>query len=271
MKQYFLVLTICTMATSISCGQNLNDADVIIETSYGNIAIKLYDETPLHRDNFLKLAREGFYDDLIFHRVINEFMIQGGDPESKNASAEQALGGGGPGYQVDAEIVYPKYFHKKGALAAARTDDQINPQRKSSGSQFYIVQGKVYTNEEVDAMEQSMIQRQSQTIVNKYFEPYREEYMKLHAANDVQAMQKMQEQVMKEAADELEALKSFKMPDQIREAYTTVGGTPRLDDAYTVFGEVVDGLDVVDKIAAVATGAQNRPLQNVVMKMKLVK
>ena len=268
MKQYFLVLTICTVATSISCGQQIpKDADVVIETTYGNIAIKLYDETPLHRDNFIKLAKEGFYDDLIFHRVINEFMIQGGDPDSKGSTPEQPLGSGGPGYQIDAEIVYPKYFHKKGALAAARTN---NPERKSSGSQFYIVQGKVYSNEEVEMEEQSMIQRQSQAVVNKYFEPHREAYIRLQTANDAEGMEKMRDMIMNEAAAELEALKSYKLPAEIREAYTTVGGTPRLDDAYTVFGEVIDGLDVIDKIAAVETGAQDRPLKNVVMKIKVV-
>jgi len=200
-------------------GASLKEPKVLIETSMGNILVKLYDETPLHRDNFIKLVREGFYDGLIFHRVINGFMIQGGDPESKNAEPGKSLGTGGPGYTVDAEIVYPKCFHKKGALAAARMGDQINPEKKSSGSQFYIVQGNVYSNEQIDMLEQRQ---------------------------------------------------NTKFSNEIREAYTTVGGTPHLDDAYTVFGEVIEGLDVIDKIAAVKTGRQDRPVENVTMKMKIV-
>ena len=271
MKQYFLIMTICLAASSTSCGQNRSNADVVIKTNYGDILIKLYDDTPLHRDNFIKLVSDGFYDDLIFHRVINEFMIQGGDPESKGASPGTSLGQGGPGYTIDAEIVYPKYFHKKGALAAARTADQVNPERKSSGSQFYIVQGKVYSNEELDMMEQNMIRNKNQAIVMKYLEPHREEYARMQAANDGEGMRKMQEQIMNAAADELEELRSFKLPAEIREAYTTIGGTPHLDDAYTVFGEVIEGLDVIDKIAAVETGAQNRPIKDIVINMTIVK
>ena len=271
MKQYILILTLCTVASSTACGQHHKDADIVIKTGYGDIAIKLYDDTPLHRDNFIKLAREGFYDGLIFHRVIKDFMIQGGDPESKDAAPEKMLGQGGPGYQIDAEIMYPKFFHKKGALAAARTGDQINPERKSSGSQFYIVQGKVYTDAELDMLEQNIIRNQTQTVVMKYFEPHRNKYIELQSANDAEGMQKLQEQVLNEAAEEMEALKSYKLPADVREAYKTIGGTPQLDDAYTVFGEVVEGLDVIDKIAEVEKGAQDRPLKNVVMKMIVVK
>ena len=177
---------------------------------------------------------------------------------------------GGPGYNVDAEIVYPQFFHKKGALAAARTGDQMNPQRKSSGSQFYIVHGRVYTHEEVDQLEQSIISRQSQLVFGKYAQPHIEEFIRMQAANDTEGIQKLQEQVLKEAAEELEALRSYKIPDDLREAYTTIGGTPHLDDAYTVFGEVVEGFEVIDRIASVETNASDRPLQDVVMKMKIV-
>lgn len=284
MKRYFFIMALfATLASTTGCAQNqkkdkkgkvssetsldVKEQRVIIETSMGNIVIKLYDGTPLHRDNFLKLAESGFYDELIFHRVINNFMIQGGDPESKNAEPNKMLGSGDPGYLIDAEIVYPKYFHKKGALAAARTN---NPQKKSSGSQFYIVQGKVYTNEEVDMMEQSVINQKTQTIMRKYMEPHREVYMRLQQTGDSEGMKKLQEEVMKEASGELELIEAFKIPEEVRTAYTTIGGTPHLDDAYTVFGEVVEGLDVIDKIAAVETNGQDRPLQNVVMKMKVV-
>jgi len=272
MKHYFFMVALCAMVASNSgCAQNSGNERVVIETSFGNIVIKLYDETPLHKENFLKLAKSGFYDDLIFHRIIKEFMIQGGDPESKNAEQGKQLGMGGPGYTIKAEINYPKFFHKKGALSAARTGDQINPQRESSGSQFYIVQGKVYTNEELDMMEQSIIQRQSQSIIRKYMEAHRETFTKLQQAADNDGIQKLYEQILEEASGEIALVESYKMPEEVRKAYSTVGGTPHLDDAYTVFGEVVEGFDVIDKIAAVETGAQDRPIKNVVMKMRVVK
>ena len=277
MKRYFLVMTIiATLATTSGCAQTstkekpVKEQKVLIETSMGNIVIKLYDDTPLHRDNFIKLVKSGFYNDLIFHRVINSFMIQGGDPDSKNAEQGKSLGQGGPEYQIDAEIFYPKHFHKKGALAAARTSDQINPERKSSGSQFYLVQGKVYTNEELDNMEKSIIMQKSQSIQGKYMQSHRDEYMRLQQSGDSEGMKRLQEQIMQEASGELALIEAYKIPEEVKKAYTTVGGTPHLDDAYTVFGEVIEGLDVIDKIAAVKTNNQDRPLENIVMKMKLV-
>ena len=191
---------------------------VLISTELGDIKIKLYDETPLHRDNFLKLVSEKYLDSTLFHRVINQFMIQGGDPDSKHAIAGSLLGNGGPSYTIPAEF-RKGIYHKKGALAAAREGDQVNPTKASSGSQFYIVQGKVYTVEELNMFAQRM---------GKTFSP-----------------------------------------EQIK-TYTTIGGTPHLDDNYTVFGEVIKGLDVIDKIASVATDKNNRPLQNIPMTVKLV-
>lgn len=192
---------------------------VKITTDYGDIVLKLYNETPLHRDNFLKLVEDGYYEDLLFHRVIKDFMIQGGDPNSRGAEAGEPLGNGGPGYTVPAEIV-AGLFHKKGALAAARLGDRMNPERASSGSQFYIVQGKVWTPEELDMMEQQ---------------------------------------------------RGLAFSPEQRQAYTTIGGTPHLDGGYSVFGEVVEGLEVVGKIAAVQTGAADRPVQDVKMKIEIVK
>jgi peptidyl-prolyl cis-trans isomerase B (cyclophilin B) len=199
--------------------------DVLMQTSMGDMIFRLSDSTPLHRDNFLKLVKQNFYDSLLFHRVINNFMIQAGDPNSKNAPSRQPLGSGSTGYTVPAEF-RTTLFHKKGAIAAARTGDDVNPQKASSGSQFYIVQGKKFTDGGLDSLE------------------------------------KMQ-------------LKERKIPVDQRETYKTVGGTPHLDQGYTVFGEVVSGLEIVDKIAAVATsrGADRyRPLENVmIIKAKLVK
>lgn len=190
----------------------------LIETSFGNMKVLLYEDTPLHRENFIKLVKNGFYDGLLFHRVINGFMIQGGDPTSRNAAPGTMLGDGTPGYTIPAEF-NPKHFHKKGALAAARQGDNVNPMKESSGSQFYIVQGKVY-NEAI--------------------------------------MQKMAAQMNKTFSAE-----------QIK-AYGTIGGSPWLDNDYTVFGEVVEGFDVIDKIAAVKCDPANRPVDDVKMTIKII-
>jgi cyclophilin family peptidyl-prolyl cis-trans isomerase len=199
--------------------------DVELYTTAGNIVLRLYDSTPLHRDNFLRLVKAHYYDSVLFHRVIKNFMIQSGDPNSKTALAGQPLGNGGPGYMVPAEF-RPTLFHKKGVLAAARNGDDVNPQKQSSASQFYIVQGKRFTDRELDSVE----------VVR---------------------------------------LKGYKLPVEHREVYKTIGGTPQLDQNYTVFGEVVRGLDVVDSIAGTATSKgvdKDRPLQDIrIIKARLVK
>ena len=199
--------------------------DVLMQTTMGDMVIRLSDSTPLHRDNFLKLVKVGFYDSILFHRVIKNFMIQGGDPNSKRAVAGDPLGNGGPGYTIPAEF-RKTLFHKKGALAAARTGDNVNPEKASSGSQFYIAQGKVFTDAGLDSVE-----------------TFR--------------------------------LNGRKIPADQREVYKTIGGIPHLDQGYTVYGEVVKGLDVLDKIAAVQTSRgqdRDRPLQDVrIIKAKLIK
>ena len=199
--------------------------DIELVTNYGNIILHLYDSTPLHRDNFIRLVKSGFYDSTLFHRVINNFMIQGGDPDSKHAKPGQPLGNGGPKYTVPAEFRV-SIFHKKGVLAAARESDDINPQKASSSSQFYIVQGRKFTDGALDTLE-------------------------------------------------IRRLGGRKIPADQSEVYKTIGGTPHLDQNYTVFGEVVSGLDVVDKIAATPTSKdedRDRPLEDVrIMKAKLIK
>ncbi|MBK8192699.1 MAG: peptidylprolyl isomerase [Lewinellaceae bacterium] len=189
---------------------------VEIETDFGTMTAELYNATPKHRDNFIKLAEEGYYNDLLFHRVINGFMIQGGDPQSRNAPAGQMLGMGGPSYQIPAEFV-DSLFHIKGALSAARTN---NPEKKSSGSQFYIVQGQ---------------------------------------------------QVSEQTLNQVESMKNFHYSPEQRKEYLELGGTPHLDRDYTVFGRVIKGLDVIDKIAATQTGAGDRPLKDVKMKIRVIK
>lgn len=223
-----IIYTICSLLSLAVIGQKDSTVkkkdrkkDVLIETNYGKIIIRLSDSTPLHRDNFLKLVKVGFYDSLLFHRVIQNFMIQGGDPDSKNAKAGIPLGNGGPSYRIPAEF-RTTLFHQKGVIAAARDN---NPEKASSGSQFYIVQGKKFTDAGLDSTETYRLKR--------------------------------------------------KLPVEHREVYKTIGGTPHLDQNYTVFGIVVKGLDVVDTIAAVPTSKgvdKDRPLEDArIIKAKLVK
>ena len=251
--------------------QATGDALVEIKTSVGDITIRLYGETPKHRDNFLKLVNNGFYNDVLFHRVINKFMIQTGDPESKGAPAGKMLGAGGPGYDIDAEIVYPQFFHKRGALAAARQGDEVNPDRRSSGSQFYIVTGKVYNASQLGQMEKQLQMQQMQAIFNDLASQHRDSIMAMRRNRDQAGLQALQDELVKKT--EAEAAKNpVKLTDAQREAYTTVGGTPHLDGTYTVFGEVVEGMDIVAKIETTATGAQDRPKEDIkIISMKVIK
>lgn len=237
-------------------------AMVDIKTTLGDIRILLYGETPKHRDNFLKLVNEKFYEGTLFHRVINKFMIQAGDPDSKEAPAGKMLGSGGPGYQIDAEIVYPALFHKRGALAAARQGDQVNPEKKSSGSQFYIVTGEVYKAEQLKQMENQLGMKQKQAIFNNLVSQYRDSIMNMRRNRDQAGLQALQDKLIK--ITEAEAAKNpAKFTDAQIQAYSTIGGTPHLDNDYTVFGEVVSGMDVVAAIEKVATGAADRPVEDV--------
>lgn len=243
---------------------------VKIQTIEGDILVRLYDETPKHRDNFLKLAREGFYNGTLFHRVIKDFMIQGGDPDSKGAPAGKKLGSGGPGYTIPAEIDASRLFHKRGALSAARLGDEVNPQRASSGSQFYIVWGKPYKLAELKQMEWQMGMQQEQTIFNALLKDHRAEILDLRRSRDHAGLQELQDRLVAETKQKCqeEGLPTFSTEQ--KEAYTTIGGTPFLDGAYTVFGEVEEGLDVVERIQNVQTSAADRPLTDVSMTVTIV-
>jgi peptidylprolyl isomerase len=236
---------------------------VQMETSLGTVTIKLYNETPLHRDNFIKLAKDGFYADLLFHRVIPNFMIQGGDPDSKDAKPGQALGIGNVGYTIPAEFVFPMYYHKKGALAAARTGDGVNPKKESSGSQFYIVTGTVLTDAQLDNMENSKRSGLEQALFQQKVNENTALINKYRAENNQDALMALQNKFITEVQAEAALQAPFTFTDEQRQAYKTVGGTPFLDNDYTVFGEIVEGMDVVDKIAAVKTAPGDRPVEDV--------
>lgn len=260
---------------SAADGENVNEVektDVIagdtvpagptldIETTAGNIKIRLYDDTPLHRDNFLKLAKEGFYDGVLFHRVINGFMVQTGDPDSKTAEKGVMLGSGGPGYTVPAEIVYPHHYHKYGALAAARTGDEMNPERKSSGSQFYIVTGKKYLPQQIERMEQMSVQKQLQNYFMELQRRNMDTIRQLRLAKDTVGLENLRQELIKET--EANVKPETMTESQVRD-YTTIGGTPHLDGQYTVFGEVLEGMDVVEKIQQAETDGRDRPLDDI--------
>jgi len=264
---YTLLILFCSMSTEANAKSNI----VLIETSMGNIKIRLYDETPQHRDNFLKLVQQHYYDSLIFHRVIKGFMVQGGDPESKGAPAGKALGSGGPNYTIPAEIVYPQLFHKRGALSAARTGDDMNPLKASSGSQFYIVWGDKYSEVQLAGMEDQKKQQAMQAYFQSLAMQHMDSIQKMQTANDQSGLGKLQAELVQKTEAEFKNNPSKGgFTAEQKKAYSTVGGTPHLDGEYTVFGEVIEGLDVVGKIQAVETAPGDRPKVDIMMKMTIV-
>jgi cyclophilin family peptidyl-prolyl cis-trans isomerase len=251
------------------------DSIVQVSTEFGLIIVKLYNETPLHRDNFLKLVREGTLDSTLFHRVISNFMIQGGDVSSKRASADAVLGNGDVGYTIPAEF-NPKCYHKKGALAAARQGDNVNPLKASSGCQFYIVQGNKFASTDIDAMENRINQQNKQGLFQQIIMRPENESLKNRFIANQQTQNADSMQVLNSIAEaitntEAAKLVPFKYSEEQRNIYSTLGGTPHLDGGYTVFGEVIDGLDVIDKIAAVEKGANDRPKKDIRMFCKIIR
>ncbi len=243
---------------------------VKLETTLGDIVVELYNETPQHRDNFIKLVKEGYYNGVLFHRVIKDFMIQTGDGNSKNAGPETTLGDGDPGYTIEAEFVYPKYFHKRGALAAARTPDQMNPERRSSGSQFYIVTGKIFSSEVLKQMIQNKAKRVKEETVVRLVTENSAKIKQMQEKQDNAGMMALQNEILQQAQAKADSL--TKLTDEQMDAYTSIGGTPHLDGEYTVFGEVVSGMDVVDKIQNTSTGRNDRPTVDIkIVKATIVK
>ena len=239
---------------------------VKIETTLGNITVRLYDETPIHRDNFVKLVKEGYYDGTLFHRVIKDFMIQGGDPDSKGAPAGKMLGVGGPDYTLEAEIK-DNLYHKRGALAAARQGDEVNPERRSSGSQFYIVWGQVYKENQLNQLSKQIRMQKVQDAFNDLAKARREEIMQMRRERNRAGLQELQDQLIAEAENKVG---KQGLTDQQMQLYSTVGGTPHLDGQYTVFGEVEEGLNVVEQIQNTATGRADRPTNDIDMRMTII-
>ncbi|MGD9976715.1 MAG: peptidylprolyl isomerase [Bacteroidales bacterium] len=227
---------------------------VKIDTEYGKIIVKLYNSTPNHSKNFIKLVDEKFYDGIIFHRVIKDFVIQGGDPETKNPKPGVLYGEKDSGYLIDPEF-NDTIIHKKGVIAMARESDDVNPEKRSSGSQFYIVIGKVFTNDQLNQLEQK--------INNERYRVAKENFL---AKNQL----KGKDQVDSKLDSLKQAVPVFKFSAKQRGVYTTAGGLPHLDGNYTIFGEVVEGLDVVEKISLVPTDENDRPKQDIKIKIRQI-
>lgn len=267
-RSFLSTLLLCFLLTA--CAQDKKSEQVVtIKTSFGDMVAILYNETPRHKENIIKLINQKFYDSLLFHRAMPEFMIQGGDPDSKKAPAGQQLGNGGPGYTIDAEF-NPKLFHERGALAAARVPDVANPTKASSGSQFYIVTGKKYTLEELSQFEQSILSQKKSQLLREIirmpkYQAVLAEIQKRQQAQDGAWMNSFFEKsdtlIVKEKPD----YKPFAFTPEQKTLYTTVGGTPFLDGDYTVFGKVIKGIEVADKITAVAKDQVNRPNEDIRM------
>jgi cyclophilin family peptidyl-prolyl cis-trans isomerase len=271
MKQLiYLSALICLI---VSCNPKSKEDIVSIHTSYGVIKVKFYDKTPKHRDNFLALAQSGYFDSTLFHRVIEGFMIQAGDPDSKHAQAGQLLGEGDTTYKIPAEFV-DEYLNKRGALAAARESDDVNLKKESSACQFYIVQGKKFTDAGLDSAERKrerytrsfilidILKKNNDTLALKKFQRYMEQ-------RDIPNIYLMLDQYHSLIDEEYNKTKPWKLTPKQRELYKTIGGAPHLDGAYTVFGEVISGMEIVDKIASLKCDSNDRPIKDIRLWIKV--
>ncbi len=269
MTKQLLFLTISFLCLLTSCAQKAdkNDYVVTIKTGYGDMVAILYDETPKHKENFIKLVKEKYFDSLLFHRVIKGFMIQGGDPDSKKTEPGQRLGMGGPGYTVDAEI-NPNFFHEKGALSAARLGDEQNPTKASSGSQFYVVQGIVISQSDIDNLKIDQMKLNTafrEVMMNPANKSLIDSLNQVYMSGDMVAYQNKVFSLVPRIEKETGMKVTRDVSPEKVKAYTSVGGAPHLDGEYSVFGKVIKGLDVIDKIAAVPTVSGDRPFEDVRM------
>jgi len=273
-ERAFVISVIFVLVTCINFDAIAKtDTLIVIRTSLGTIKLKLYDDTPNHRHNFIKLVQSGFYDSLLFHRVINSFMIQGGDPDSKTAVSIQTLGNGDVDYTIPDEV-NPNHFHKKGALAAARQADDINPKRVSSGCQFYIVHGKKYAEMDMATVESRMANQLKQSLTLEYLrrpenKELQERFESFQQARNTDSLTALKKIIQPFVEAELSNHKIHKFTPEEKMVYAKVGGSPHLDGNYTVFGEVIGGIEIVDKIAEVEVSGNNRPKLDIRMKVTL--
>lgn len=264
MKNSISYIILAIFLLSSSCVKSKESSSIIsLQTTYGKITIKLYPETVKHRENFLNLVKKGFYDGVLFHRVIADFMIQAGDPDSKDAKVGVLLGSGDVGYTVPAEFVYPRYYHKKGALAAARQGDQTNPQKASSGCQFYIVKGKTYTDEELNNLENNKLQKLEAELFHQIVNTKQAVVRKYQLEKNQLKLNALRDSILVIVHNKTKTNTSYKFTQQQRIDYKTIGGTPHLDGDYTVFGEVIEGYDIVEKISRTKTGENDRPVEDI--------
>ena len=265
---FFLLFQIANINSQTNCKdmtqqtENNGDVKVLLHTSMGDVTLLLYGDTPRHTANFVKRVNAGDYDGVLFHRVISDFMIQTGDPTSKNAPKGKMLGAGDSGEQIEAEFLFPKYCHHRGAIAAARQGDNVNPERKSSGSQFYIVTGRKFSPAQMDQMEHKAQMQHKQEVFDRLCSENRDSIMSLRRNRDREGLQALQEKLVKET-EELTASAPVIYTPEMREAYVNMGGAPHLDGQYTVYGRVIDGMDVVDKIEKAETDANDRPVEDI--------
>ena len=254
----FIALTACNAGSKRQTNHHMeNEKRTLV-----NITVALYNETPKHRDNFIKLVKEGVYDSTLFHRVIKQFMIQAGDPDSKNASDTAMLGSGDVGYTIPAEF-NPKFFHKKGVLAAARQGDDVNPEKASSGCQFYIVTGRKFTEPQLLGMENKINEQREEALFDSLARQHMKEIYKMRKAGDNAGLLELQDTLEAQARELADKEEKFRFtPEQIK-AYSTIGGAPHLDGSYTVFGEVTEGMEVVDNIEIAKTNRADRPIENI--------
>ena len=261
----FIALTACNAGSKRQTNHHMENEKrtlVKLETTMGNITVALYNETPKHRDNFIKLVKEGVYDSTLFHRVIKQFMIQAGDPDSKNASDTAMLGSGDVGYTIPAEF-NPKFFHKKGVLAAARQGDDVNPEKASSGCQFYIATGRKFTAPQLLGMENKINEQREEALFDSLARQHMKEIYKMRKAGDNAGLLELQDTLEAQARELADKEEKFRFtPEQIK-AYSTIGGAPHLDGSYTVFGEVTEGMEVVDNIEIAKTNRADRPIENI--------
>ena len=261
----FIALTACNAGSKRQTNHHMENEKrtlVKLETTMGNITVALYNETPKHRDNFIKLVKEGVYDSTLFHRVIKQFMIQAGDPDSKNASDTAMRGSGDVGYTIPAEF-NPKFFHKKGVLAAARQGDDVNPEKASSGCQFYIVTGRKFTEPQLLGMENKINEQREEALFDSLARQHMKEIYKMRKAGDNAGLLELQDTLEAQARELADKEEKFRFtPEQIK-AYSTIGGAPHLDGSYTVFGEVTEGMEVVENIEIAKTNRADRPVENI--------